>query len=461
LASGVVASAAMALSAGAMTGCETIERTVRNATDAPVPFERSLFMEEPDIRVRVLGSVEKVELRGNERLLVRAAAGGTGPREIFDGPVVATVDAGGAIEVRAAAGPGGAGAGASGRAVRYGAGVGVELVAEGPGTGASRGAGVVRINGTPHAGFVTLLSRTGEPGRLDVVSTKPIEEYLPGVLVGELLKDWPLASYEAQAVAARTYALHERARARRETRAWDVENTTADQVYVGSVTSARALEATQRTRGVVVTFEGQLLRTYYHSTCGGRPGSATDVWPSGKGFEFNRAAPLRARERAHSCQLSTLYRWEVKRSVEDVSGRLRGWGHFAGNPIKDFGRFAGAEVTERNGAERPTRFEVRDDRGRKYALSAEEFRNALNYVPRPGAPLPRGLEIAPITREIRVNSGDLEVSVWEGRVTLRGRGFGHGVGLCQWCCKGMADQGKSWREMIALMYPGTRVVRGY
>src|SRR5690606_22258115 len=150
-----------------------------------------------------------------------------------------------------------------------------------------------RLPGAPPA----LLETDGGkfPGRLrilpgatlEVINLVPLETYVAGVISKELYSTWPLETYCAQAVTARSYALHERARAARDGRAYDLENTTADQVYGGANMLLVAEQAAEITRGQVLKRRGVILRAYYSSTCGGRPGSAADTWPTGPGYEFN------------------------------------------------------------------------------------------------------------------------------------------------------------------------------
>ena len=67
-----------------------------------------------------------------------------------------------------------------------------------------------------------------------------------------------------------------------------------------------------------------------------------------------------------------------------------------------------------------------------------------------------------IVRATRISSGDLESSRRaDGVVVFTGRGFGHGVGMCQYCSKGFADQGWTYRKMLEMYYPGARLVVAY
>jgi stage II sporulation protein D len=66
-----------------------------------------------------------------------------------------------------------------------------------------------------------------------------------------------------------------------------------------------------------------------------------------------------------------------------------------------------------------------------------------------------------ITRSTRVVSSDIQIAIAGDRAIITGRGFGHGVGLCQYCAKGFAERGDDWRTMIERFYPGARIVPLY
>src|SRR5690606_15176424 len=156
------------------------------------------------------------------------------------------------------------------------------------------------------------------------------EAYLPGVVSGEVLAGWREDAYRVQAVCARSYAIHERVRSLARGDSFDVESTTMDQVYTGHGAPRWAREAVASTRGVMVTFGGAPLRTYYSSTCGGRSAGADETFPTGRGHEYNRAAPLKAHERVHGCQESPLYRWTRERDRGELEKRIRAFGQSRG-----------------------------------------------------------------------------------------------------------------------------------
>ncbi|MBX3359602.1 MAG: SpoIID/LytB domain-containing protein [Phycisphaeraceae bacterium] len=297
------------------------------------------------------------------------------------------------------------------------------------------------------------------PSSFDVIEYIPMEEYLPGVLAKELPKDWNLAACMVQAVCARSYAIHERNRSAATGRAFDVEASTRDQAYAGATTLPNAIDAVAQTRGIILTTDGAVLRAYYSSTCGGRTAAARDTWPTSKGFEFNLVPPLQAYERAHYCQASPLYTWTVERPKDELVRRFAVFGERNNYLIRQIRDLAKIEVVRTNATGRPAEYKIIEPGGKSYILKGEELRLACNTEEPPIAGVSAGLP--PITRATRVNSSDFEVVVEGSTVVFSGRGFGHGVGMCQYCTNAMSKRGTDWQDMLHAFYPGARVVKAY
>ncbi|MCC6678195.1 MAG: SpoIID/LytB domain-containing protein [Phycisphaerales bacterium] len=459
---GLVTCLLAALATLGPAGCSTFDSPAGGGTG--IITGPPLFRTEPDIRVRVKSGVQTAAVAGPGQFIIRPIGASARP-DIMDGPLTVTSSAGLLritgpaanrefppgmdVEILPRAGaslpPSISAAGES----RPAAGSGSASTAKTPAKDAAPSA--IRLDGASYPGALVLRADSG-PGTFDAVATMSIEEYLPGVLVKELWANFPKASFEAQAVASRSYALHERERARREGRRFDVESSTADQVFGGATSNAVANRAVVDTRGIVLVDRGQLLRAYFSSTCGGRPASAADTWPSSGANAFNLAAPLRAQRRDYACNGSKWYRWTTVRSDDDVSQRIRAWGRANGSPVGGIGRLRAVKVTDRNEADRPSRYLLTDDRGREFKLAAEDLRRACNQeVP----------ELPALTQEQIVRSGDLEADFWADKVNIRGRGWGHGVGLCQWCAKGFADRKLHYQEILARFYPGAQLRRAF
>jgi stage II sporulation protein D len=139
------------------------------------------------------------------------------------------------------------------------------------------------FDGREYHGTLALRSR----GRgVSVVNGLPLDTYLRGVVPSESPSHWPLAALEAQAVAARSYAVAEL-----QPSSWyDLLPTTADQVYGGvAAERPRSDHAVYATRGQVLTWDGQVARTYYSSSSGGRTEAVQDAWPGSAPIPYLRS----------------------------------------------------------------------------------------------------------------------------------------------------------------------------
>src|SRR5690606_14381439 len=138
--------------------------------------------------------------------------------------------------------------------------------------------GFLRIAGQPYRGTATV--RTPRPGRVTVVNEVDMEQYLLGVVPYEIGRVGPelLEASKAQAVAARTYAY--RYLGRRASLGFDVFATVEDQVYGGAEGEHPPVsEAVLATAGEILTYRGEPIEAFYHSTCAGQTAAIEEVWP--------------------------------------------------------------------------------------------------------------------------------------------------------------------------------------
>ena len=141
------------------------------------------------------------------------------------------------------------------------------------------------FDGRPYKGTLSL-RRTGTT--LTVVNALKLDQYVRGVVPSESPARWPLAELEAQAVAARSYALAKLNPAAR----YDLVPDTRDQVYGGlAPETPRSNQAVQKTRGEILTFDGQVARTFYSSSSGGRTEAVQDAWPGTAPIPYLRSVP--------------------------------------------------------------------------------------------------------------------------------------------------------------------------
>jgi len=423
--------AAALLVAACLAACRvTPSRSVRAY---PEPSVRTVSALGPDLRIRLQQEVHRAQLDAPAILRVYA---GDDPRPLWTGPGPITLSrADNAFSLSPS------GDRIPAPSVRVLTHSGLLTLGDGPQS--------VKLEGE-----LSFVARpNASPTAFDVVELIPIERYLPGVLAKELYHHFEPAAYRAQAIAARSYALHEHARRTALGSHFDLEATTMDQAYAGAAAHPRASEAVRATRGRTLTWLGEPLRAYYSSTCGDRPASARDTWPTTAGFEFNTAPPIQARPRSCACAQSPRHRWIIDRSSEESADRLRAWGASSGHDVRNLaGALRAIDAESRNDAGRPSRFRVTDAKGQRYSLSAEQLRVAFNTTAdkRPD-----------ITAKTRVLSGDIRCALEGDTVHITGRGFGHGVGLCQFGADGLAKQGLSHRQILERYYPGARIEQLY
>ncbi|HLX20015.1 MAG TPA: SpoIID/LytB domain-containing protein [Gaiellaceae bacterium] len=145
------------------------------------------------------------------------------------------------------------------------------------------GGGPLEWDGRAYHG--ALLLRAGG-GRLAVVDAVDLEDYVRGVIAGEMPHRWPLAALEAQAVVARSYALV----TRRPGRFFELYADDRSQVYGGiGMETPSTLYAAAQTEGRIVTYDGSVAATYFFSTSGGRTADVRDVWPARTAVPYLRS----------------------------------------------------------------------------------------------------------------------------------------------------------------------------
>jgi stage II sporulation protein D len=439
---------ATTLSLLTLASCQPIEQATRTIEDSFSPKSMGppplTLKDEPELRVRILKETTRITIDGPARVVVRT---NQGPAPVsLACPIVVTGSVRG-LSVRDA----------KGQTRTWGFGTDVEIVASDArstvGGASLPGMSLLRVDEVSFPGFVSIRPHWQDYAeRFDVIASMGIEGYLPGTVSDAMSTSWPRQALEAQAVVSRTQALFEMEAARRSGKAFDVESSLDRQRAMAGLGATRAMEAVRGTSGMALTSGGRLLRAYLNSTCGGRPASAGDVFGASFGTDYNRAGPLIAKARESACERSPDYRWEVERRDEELSQRIRAWGMANTSAVAGLTRVREIKVEQVNAAKRTTKVRLIDNGGREFVLGAEEFCQACNQSVA-GQP--------PVNDATRVRSGDVEIEVWANIVKLRGRGAGHGVGMCQQCARGFADQGWDWRRMMSQFYPGADLTKMY
>lgn len=312
--------------------------------------------------------------------------------------------------------------------------------------------GTMRVGEANYPDRLTLTPRFDERGqevgRFDVVNHVPLETYLPGVIERELYANWPEETFRAQAVAARSYALWEMTIATG--RHYDLESTTASQVYGGQGSNPTALRAVKDTHGQVLAYGGRVLPAFFASSTGGLGQDALIAFPN----RIEDLPPLHGREHGAWDRASPSYRWgPVTRDTATLSKRIAAWGKRQNHPAARLGTLARIEVGARNRVGRPSQFTLTDTAGQRIAIGCEMFRNACNFT--------REGEI-PLANTQKLLSSQVDVAVIGAGVQFtNGRGHGHGVGMSQWGAQAMAEAGHGYVAILKFYYPGAELRKVY
>lgn len=308
------------------------------------------------------------------------------------------------------------------------------------------GGGEVLVNGRRYRGSV--LVRPGERG-VTAVNVLDMETYLLGVVPHEIGAGRPeteLEAVKAQAIAARTYAV--RHMGRRASLGFDFYATVQDQVYGGAETddplSTRAVE---ETRGEVLTYEGEPIEAYYHSTCGGRTAALEEVW-RGEPRPYLRSVSDERPGGGWYCESSNRFRWTVRWDRAELLEALeRGLGEHLRRDV-DVTTVRAMALTGRTRSGRAEALRLRTNLG-EHVVRGDSVRWILR--PEPG----RILNSARI--ELHPEEANGEIVGLE----VQGGGWGHGIGMCQIGAVGRAREGHSYRDILLTYYPGSRISRLY
>jgi stage II sporulation protein D len=305
----------------------------------------------------------------------------------------------------------------------------------------------VSVNGRRYRGQLSIvLADSG----LRVVNRLDVEAYLRGVVPRELgvrgASD--RAALEAQSVAARSYAV---TRLGNPSRAFDVTATTSDQVYGGvDAENTLADAAVAATAGLVLTYEGRVVSAPYHSTCGGTTAAPDEIWQSRNEPYLRPVSDRIPGSDRFYCDIAPRFRWERSWRDDSLTAIVDRYVRaYAAVPAVPIGSVRSIVVDGRTPSGRVAALWIETDRGR-YRLRGNDIRYVLRSA---GGELLNSTYFSPEM----VSSPDGRLS----RLTIRGLGYGHGVGMCQWGAIGRARAGQDFRTILRTYYPGTTVARAY
>ena len=268
------------------------------------------------------------------------------------------------------------------------------------------------------------MHETGEVEEID------LEEYLCGVVAAEMDVNWPKEALAAQAILARTFTLEKIEAGGVAARGTDASTDIEEfQAYDAGKINDNVREAVAQTEGQVVTYDGKLIKAWFFADGGGMTSASAE-----EGLSYTKTpTPYIHSVEDPGADLADNEnnQWEATFSLEEVNAALTQIGI---EPL--------SELTEASIAQT-------GESGRAFTLS-------LN-----------GEEVGAVAFRLAVGSEKMkstlleEISASSGELYLKGRGYGHGVGMSQWGARALAEQGKSAQEIIGYFFQDVQIEEIY
>lgn len=305
----------------------------------------------------------------------------------------------------------------------------LQLVSESPGD-------PVTYKGNSYRGVINIIPDGAE---LRIINLLSVEQYLKGVIPREMPSGKGNEYYEALkafAICARTYTV---SKIRENKKLFDVFADTRDQVYGGSKTEKEIMNnVVDETRGLILTYDDKPAVTFYHSTCGGYTEDAKNVFPN---MELPYLRVVKDGDEPY-CSISPKFTWTEVLSEKSFIQRLVSSGYLDGSDytVKDLN----INSTFKSGRINELEIDLSDNNNK--TKSVKIYGNKIRYVIRTG------------DNKSILESNNFNIKKdSQDNIVINGKGYGHGVGLCQWGALAQSRNGKSYEEILSFYYPGTKI----
>lgn len=254
-----------------------------------------------------------------------------------------------------------------------------------------------------------------------------MEDYIAGVVAAEMEPTWPENALAAQAIKARTFTMENIEAGRmQELRGTDASTNIEEfQAYDPTRINDRIRNAVSKTRGEVVTYQGEYIKAWFSANDGGVSATAEE----GLGFTEEPTPYLRAGAQDNCLEITVPENrsWEARVPLSRVREAVRS---VTGS---DPGAIVNVAITQHGPSGRAQEITFND-----VQVSGPALRLALGST-----------EI----RSMLLN----EIAIQGDNLVMRGRGFGHGVGMCQWGANKLAQEGKSPEEIIQFYFKDVEI----
>jgi len=271
-------------------------------------------------------------------------------------------------------------------------------------------------------------------GSYEAINILDVEDFLLGVIGREMNPRGPLEALKAQAIAARSHALYQAGIS--DDQSYDLI-ANLSQAYAGKTRlSKNVVLAIETTRGRVLYHNGRPVPAYFHASCGGHTETIASVWRPTAGGKRKLDSRWPGAVRCHSCLQTSEHQWKFEIQEADLRSALKKDG------LK-IGPLPSVTVLEKGAGGHALKLAIRSETG-EIQLSAEKLRSLLGYSRLRSA----------LFDVQRASNPDGTPS---DRLIFQGNGHGHGVGLCQFGAREMAEKGARCDAILSHYFPDSDV----
>lgn len=258
-------------------------------------------------------------------------------------------------------------------------------------------------------------------GDTNKIESVPIENYVTGVLAGEMPVDFNIEALKAQAVAARSYVMKQVEK--NKNKKYDVVDTVINQVYLDDAYLQKVWNeeyndkinkiktAILETKGEYLSYKGKVAETLFFSTSSGYTENSEDIFP-------NKVEYLRSVESKWD-KISKYYSYTVSFTLEEFYTLLG----------LDYNKNLKIEIIEKTSTGRPKLVKING-----IQMSSKE-----------------------VCSKLKLKSTYFEIISEGNKIIVKTKGFGHGVGMSQYGAEGMAREGYTYKEILNHYYKGTEI----
>ncbi len=287
---------------------------------------------------------------------------------------------------------------------------------------------------------------------LQIINYLKLEKYLKSVVGSEMPKEFPIAALQAQAIAARTYAL----KLLGKNQFFDIHSTQASQVYLGlEAETAKINRAVKSTSSLALFYENELIEAVFHSSSGGRTENSGQVWKYQLPY---------LRSVVDYDQNSIKYRWTKEISSSELD-----------QIFSDLGGLNSIQIIKKSNTDRVLKVRLYGPKGNKN-ISGRTLRKKLKLL---SNKFDLNLKFNQINQDDKImkmnyfnskNQLNLDKKIDSDLapyplpeipidyfLLVKGYGAGHGVGMSQWGARAMAERGASFHKILKHYYTGVQI----